>query len=214
MTTDSGSNRWSEVEHALAYLERIDDVPHRTEGETELLRVLRPPVERVLDLGCGDGRLLGLVLTAYPDVTGVAADFSDTMLGRARERFGDDGRVEVIAHDLADPLPPLGRFDAVVSSFAIHHLTHTRKEALYTEVFSLLRPGGVFANLEHVASPTAGLHREFLDSIGETPESEDPSNILADVETQLVWLRAIGFDHVDCLWKWRELALLAGVRPR
>jgi hypothetical protein len=62
-----------------------------------------------------------------------------------------------------------------------------------------------------VSSPTAGLHAQFLEIV-DAPE--DPANKLLDVETQLEWLREVGFDDVDCFWKWRELALLAGVRRR
>jgi hypothetical protein len=74
----------------------------------------------------------------------------------------------------------------------------------------MLNSGGVFCNLEHVASPTARLHEEFLQALGLTPETEDRSNKLLDLEIQLRWLREIGFVDVDCLWKWRELALMVG----
>jgi hypothetical protein len=96
---------------------------------------------------------------------------------------------------------------------AIHHLEHERKRTLYGEVFEALAPGGVFANLEHVASPTRALHLAFFAAIEEPLECEDPSDRLLDVETQLGWLRDIGFQDVDCHWKWRELALLAATRP-
>ena len=158
--------------------------------------------------------MLGLVKLARPDAEAVAVDFSETMLGELRERFGGDRTVSVIAHDLDQPLPrSLGSFDAVVSSFAIHHVSHERKRTLYEEVFRLLMPGGVFCNLEHVASASQALHEYFLRCLSVRPDEEDPSNKLLDVETQLQWLRTIGFVDVDCHWKWRELALLVGVTP-
>jgi len=168
----------------------------------------------VLDLGTGDGYVIGMLRTVLPEVDGVAADFSPEMLARARERFEDVDGVSVVEHDLDLPLPAAwGTFDAVVSAFAIHHVSDDRKRALYAEVYERLAPGGVFLNLEHVDSPTAELHQAFLDAIGYTPEQDDPSNKLAPVGVQLGWLRDAGFTNVDCHWKWRELALLAGVRP-
>jgi SAM-dependent methyltransferase len=121
--------------------------------------------------------------------------------------------VEVVEHDFDEPLPDVGTFDAVVSAFAIHHVVDARKRALYGEVYERLAPNGVFLNLEHVDSPTPELHTAFLDAIGYGEIGDDPSNKLVAVETQLAWLRDIGFAHVDCHWKWRELALLAGVKP-
>jgi tRNA (cmo5U34)-methyltransferase len=143
----------------------------------------------------------------------VGIDFSDLMLARARKHFDGDQRIELVKHDLTEPLPDLGRFDAVVSSFVIHHLEHERKRTLYAEVFNLLQPGGVFANFEHVASPTRQLHLAFFEAIGEPIEHEDLSDNLLDMHTQLQWLREVGFDDVDCYWKWLEMALLVGVKP-
>jgi tRNA (cmo5U34)-methyltransferase len=207
-------NLWGSPTHALEYLARADTIPRRTEGEGVLLECLPRPLTRVLDLGSGDGRLLALVKLARPEAQAVAVDFSATMLHRLRERFDSDSSVSVIEHDLDRPLPEsLGAFDAIVSSFAIHHLIHVRKRALYAEAYRLLAPGGVFCNLEHVASPTARLHQQFLAALAVGPGREDPSNKLLDLDTQLAWLRAIGFVDVDCQWKWRELALLAGTKP-
>jgi tRNA (cmo5U34)-methyltransferase len=203
-------NEWRSTEHASAYLERADRVPHRAEGEAVLVEEIPHTIRRVLDLGSGDGRLLDAVLRARPGARGVAVDFSPLMLARLNARFAPPSRVDVVEHNLDLPLPDLGSFDAVVSSFAIHHLTHERKRQLYEEIWRQLEPGAVFCNLEHVASPSAAVHERFLHAMGITPAEEDPSNKLLDVETQLRWLREIGFADVDCYWKWRELALLIG----
>jgi len=217
MTATKPVNLWTSDEHARDYLERADSISHRNEGESALLEFIPRTTRRVLDLGTGDGRLLALVRRElvrreHLEIEAVAVDFSPAMLEAARKRFAGESSVRVVAHNLDEPLPALGKFDAVISSFAIHHLVHERKRALYAEIYGLLNPGGVFCNLEHVASPTPRLHQEFLERIGFTVETEDPSNKLLDVETQLGWLREIGFADVDCGWKWRELALLVGRR--
>ncbi|MGW8315335.1 MAG: class I SAM-dependent methyltransferase [Bacteroidales bacterium] len=203
-------NEYATAEHALRYLSQADSIPHRTEGESVLLEFIPRNVERILDLGTGDGRLLALLRIDHPDAEGIALDFSPTMIQAARERFKDDPRIQVIDHNMDFPLPELGRFDVIVSSFAIHHCTNERKRQLYAEINNALSPGGVFCNLEHVASPTPELHSKFIGSLDLNDGEEDPSNNLLDVESQLQWLREIGFQNVDCYWKWLELALFGG----
>jgi tRNA (cmo5U34)-methyltransferase len=211
MTTTPAVNLWPSAEHALDYLRRADTIPHRVEGEATLLEFVPTEAERILDLGSGGGRLLALVKAARPTAEFVGLDFSPTMLETLHKLFAEDRSVLVVSHDFENELSSMEPFDAVISSFAIHHVSHERKRALYQEIFELLVPSGVFCNLEHVASPTPRLHAEFLKAIGW--EDEDPSNKLLDLDTQLGWLREIGFVDVDCHWKWRELALMVGVKP-
>lgn len=206
------AREWGTAEHAQRYLARADDYPHRAEGDDALLEHVPRDARRVLDLGTGDGRLIALISQGRTEMAAVGLDVSDPMLRAASDRFDESDRISVERHDLVQPLPDLGSFDVVVSSFAIHHLEHERKRSLYHEIFNLLEPGGTFANLEHVASPSNRVHEAFFSAIGEPLEDEDPSDRLHDVETQLRWLRAIGFADVDCYWKWREMALLVGIK--
>ncbi len=207
------SNEWTKPEHAQDYLRRLSGIPHRQEGEATLIEEVSSDSRRILDLGCGSGHLLDLLLAHCPRATGIGIDFSPTMLEEASRRFADSPQATIIEHNLDDPLPELGRFDVIASSFAIHHCEHERKRSLYQEIWNRLEPSGVFCNLEHVASPTEKVHCRFLEELNTRPEDEDPSNKLLDVETQLVWLREIGYEDIDCYWKWRELALLIGRKP-
>ena len=195
--------------------DRIDRLPPRLAGEQVLAEALPPEPRRVLDLGCGDGRLAGLVVDARPSVEAVVcADRSAAMLEKAQERFAGDVRVEIVTHDLADPVGPLaegGPFDVVVTGFAVHHVDDDRKRDLYREAAAVLAPGGLLANIEIVQSATPALHATFLAAIGR--DADDPEDRLAPVEPQLEWLRGAGLTDVDCLWRWRGMALLAGWAP-
>ena len=89
-------------------------------------------------------------------------------------------------------------------------LAPERQRSLYGEVLARLEPGGMFGNLEHVSSPTRRLEELFYNALGKTPAEADPSNQCVSVARHLEWMGALGFKDADCLWKWRELALVAG----
>ena len=207
-----------------------------------LLAARGEPVRAFLDLGCGDGALGAAVWERYPEARGLLLDFSEPMLAAARERLQGRGeRLDLRLVDYADPTwvaatQGAAPFDAIVSGFSIHHQPDHRKRELYTELFSLLRPGGIFINVEHVASATPWLESVhdglFVDALvawnsagGQGPTREQvtaayharadkEANLLAPVERQCEWLRAVGFEDVDCYLKFFELAVFGGRRPQ
>jgi ubiquinone/menaquinone biosynthesis C-methylase UbiE len=236
---------WQREDLAKLFLESVrGGIPLAAEQIDVMLRIVReslPKVERLLDLGCGDGILGRSVLTAYPEASGVFLDFSQAMIQAAKEKCEAKGsRAVFVVQDLGlanwaqsvrEHLP----FDLVVSGFAIHHLPDHRKQQLYEEIFGLLRPGGMFLNLEHVSSTSSPAARAFdelmSDSLwtfhrkqGGTRSKEEvaqeyyhrpdkEANILAPVDEQCRWLKEIGFVDVDCWFKVLELALFGGRKP-
>jgi tRNA (cmo5U34)-methyltransferase len=202
------SDEWGDPGRVAEYLSR--EIPHRAIAEEMLLEALPSRIERVLDLGTGDGRLLAAIRDRYPDALAVGIDTSEPMLARAADRFEADPLVEFRTHDLAVPLADMGPLDAVVSGLAIHHLEDERKRELLEEVHTLLVPGGVFANLDLVASSSLRLHERFRREIGRT--QDDPTDRLADLSEQMGWLRSAGFTEVDCHFKWLELSLVVAVK--
>lgn len=193
---------------------------------------------RILDIGCGGGALLDAALTSFPRLSGAALDGSPEMLRQARVNLAKFGDVRFVEADFNAPTwrdsLPDGKFAAIISGYAIHHSEDIRKRELYAEIYDLLEPGGVFVNVEHVASAsplgetlfetawvehTVRLRRErgeeadFNTINAEFDARPDKAaNRLTPVETQLRWLREIDFADVDCYWKHFELAVLAGYK--
>lgn len=236
---------WREPRVIERYLSDVrGGIPLAGEQIALMLRLLcaaRPQPARVLDLGCGDGVLGRAVAAQWPGVQVVFSDFAAPMLEACRRLLDENKSAHVVRQlDYGQPawtqaITDLAPFDAVLSGFSIHHQEDARKRELYGEIFELLKPGGVFLNLEHVASASAWGERVFdeyfLDSLvahharGVAGKSRDEvateyyhradkaANRLTSVEQQCAWLRELGFERVDCFFKVLELAIFGGIRP-
>jgi trans-aconitate methyltransferase len=227
---------WRDREVATRFAtERAAIVPESRAQIDVLLHVLRmreQPTTRVVDLGCGDAVLLDAVLSAFPDASGLAMDYAETMRELANARLARFGaRAAVAPADLRTSgwRATAREADVIVSGFAIHHLPDPRKRELYGEIFATLSPGGTFLNLEHVASATpvvGAIHDVAIIAFRAVPSGDvaatrstyharpdKADNILAPVEQQCLWLRDLGFADVDVYWKWFELALFGGRKP-
>ncbi len=207
---------WKELQWAENWSSFREGLPHAADAETMLVEhLIRGKVGRILDLGSGDGHMIAVLRERWPDAAAVGLDLSPALVDAARQRFGDADEVRFEAHDLMQPLPrALGQFDVVVSALAIHHLPDERKRGLFSEVFELLRPNGAFYDLDVVAAPTAELHALSQTAFGFDGRQQDPSDQPARLEDQLSWLGEAGFGDVDCFWKWLELSLVGGMKPR
>lgn len=194
-------------------------------------------VDRFLEVGCEQGMLSSALLDEYPNAQGWLVDLSQDLLAAARQRLREHRRAEFIKADFARPawtaaIAAGAPFDAIVSALSIHVLPDPRKRELYAEIFALLKPDGIFINIEHVASATrwteSVLDDYMIDAIfGEAIKAAPGSTraavardyyahagttALAPLEVQCDWLREIGFENVDCYLKVSELALFGGQR--
>ncbi|HIK11051.1 MAG TPA: class I SAM-dependent methyltransferase [Oscillatoriaceae cyanobacterium M33_DOE_052] len=205
-----------------------------------LITIARPQLTNFLDLGCGDGILGRAILTKYPQAEGIFLDFSVPMLQAAQDQLDNYPQLSFVNADLGDPSWPQAcatsaPFDAIVSGFAIHHQPDHIKKTIYQQIFQLLKPGGIFLNIEHVSSPSPWISQVwdelFIDNLTqlERQKGTDKSrqqiaqdyyyrpdkaaNILAPVELQINWLQDIGFINSDCYLKIFEIALFGGIKP-
>jgi len=180
----------------------------------------------LLDIGAGTGLLSEMALQKYPKAHIELIDISSDMLEVAKERLATYPHVTFTEADINDIQIESNIFDSIISSLAIHHLADDEKKNIYRKVFQGLKPGAAFMHAEQILASNEHLqeayHTAWLEKItnsGLTPEEIEQGleRVKLDkrtpLETQLSWLKEIGFINVDCLYKYYDFVVMKAEKP-
>jgi tRNA (cmo5U34)-methyltransferase len=190
---------------------------------------------QVLDLGCGDGAITERLRDLYPDNAFYLLDGSADMLGKARQRLGDE-RVTFVHQSFEDYIDSPVRdqeYDFIFSANAIHHLDWLGKSRMYAKLFRELSFGGLFIDIDPVL-PTSErserwqlrmwadwmnetLHKHKLGDVGKYDDlpaacRNKAENKLSTLFDQMHLLGQIGFRDVDCFYKYGLFAVFGGTK--
>jgi len=236
---------WRSAKLTEDYLEGVRGGIPLAETQIEvIIRIIKswvPGFHTFLDMGCGDGILGRQLLKEWPESKGIFMDFSQPMISSAKEKCQPyKNRYTIVHQDYSEDnwmesIKDKTPVDVVISGYSIHHHEDERKYSIYKDVFNILKPGGVFLNLEHVASPNPKIEKlfdeTFIDGLyayhvrsGGKETRQDIAdkfynredkvlNKLTLVEKQVDWLDDIGYINTDCFFKLFELALFGGQKP-
>ncbi len=176
----------------------------------------------ILDIGAGTGLLSSFILEKIPNAQLTLIDISEKMIEEAKSRLKDRPNITYIVDDYTKYQFDK-KYEIVMSSLSIHHLTNQQKRQLYENIYSILNKNGVFINADQVLGSTpfienlykrvwklkvenSGLSKDELQAAYERVKL-DKMDVL---EGQLNWLKEIGFLDVDCVYKYYNFVVMFG----
>lgn len=148
--TDQQPRHQRDVEYdddSVSFLETLWGEGYLSPGGPEEIRAVLDGLElrglTVLDIGCGSGGITLSLAADYGAARVIGIDVEQPVLDKARRRARDRGLEDRVEFTRIDPGPlpfPDQSFDIVFSKDAMIHIPD--KEALFQDIFRLLRPGG------------------------------------------------------------------------
>ncbi|MFN8381464.1 MAG: class I SAM-dependent methyltransferase [Anaerolineales bacterium] len=187
-------------------------------------RTIKITSPNILDLGAGTGLLSEFIMQKFPSASLHLLDESPEMLSKAQLRL-ENFTPKIHVQPMTNPLPE-GRFHAIISSLAIHHLTDNDKQELFRRVFQALESGGIFINGEQILGETEWQQQLFEDTHldGARALGSDEKEIQAAQERmsydkcstlkdQITWLKEIGFQNANSFFHSFRFAVYAGWKP-
>ncbi len=113
-------------------------------------------VERVLDMGCGTGRLAYGLKNRLPDADVTGIDIAGPMVRFSHKRAIDLGLDCTFAQRNAEDTGyPDNHFDVIASNILHHEIDAAATDNVIAEAFRILRPGGVFYPIDHATGKQA-----------------------------------------------------------
>jgi trans-aconitate 2-methyltransferase len=159
--------------------------------------------ERVLDAGCGTGRVTELLAERVPDGTVIAVDGSEAMVEQTRARGIDAFAADLVELQLDEPV------DAVLSTATFHWISD--HDALFARLYDALRPQGRMSAQCGGAGNVANV-QEAIDAVDHPALRgwPGPWNFATPEETRRR-LEAQGFTDV---WTWLQPWLVEPPNPK
>ena len=193
----------------------------------EVLKKYMPKKPKVLDLGAGTGNLSRNIFEAFKNSQVTLVDFSENMLSQAPEVLKKyRGQFNTVNGDIFKMPFPLKTFDAVVSSFAIHHARGSGIYGrLYKTIYKALKKHGVFICCDVVEGAAKELtaidengwkiylqrhlsNKEIKRHFSHYKVEDSPISISKHFEL----LKSAGFKTIDIVWKMYNFAVYAAIK--